>query len=408
MKWKNIIKSEEERQEILEIIDKISKAILIHKPLFDSKPGLILGKAGVTLFLFYYAKYINNQKIHDFATELLESVLIDINDGFSYHTHANGISGVGFVINLLTQEDFIEINTEEVLEIIDEYLYPLMIAELRNKNYDFLHGASGIALYYINRFPNINTKQYLTDFVNELDNIAQKNKDGIRWISVINEETKAKGINLGLSHGLASIVVTLSKLYAIGIEKPKVKQLINGTVKYLMNQQLDSEATNSIFPSWICETESSNSSRLAWCHGDLGIGITIWQAGVNLNNEKWKNYASEILMHSLKRKDLKKNSVHDACLCHGTSGIGHIFNRMYHYTNKPEFKVTANYWMDETIKFSKHSNGLAGFLNSSKNLQGESTPADYGFLSGISGIGLSLLASVSDIEPIWDETLLLS
>ncbi len=33
---------------------------------------------------------------------------------------------------------------------------------------------------------------------------------------------------------------------------------------------------------------------------------------------------------------------------------------------------------------------------------------DFGFLEGIAGIGLAFISAISDIEPAWDEYLLLS
>ena len=107
------------------------------------------------------------------------------------------------------------------------------------------------------------------------------------------------------------------------------------------------------------------------------------------------------------RKSLEENNVVDAGLCHGTAGIGHVFYRMWWNTKMPEFKKAANYWFEQTLKMAKFEDGLAGF-------KAWHTPEyggwvnTYGILEGIAGIGLALLSYYHEIEPTWDECLLLS
>ena len=406
MLWRQIINN----LNIQKYSEKISEiANILQKESFKSNAnlGLTGGKTGVAVFLFYYSKLVDKQEPYDYALELLTSVFDDINKGNNLYTHASGLAGIGTTLEILTQEDFIDANTDEIIGGLDEYLYQLLITELKNKNYDFLHGALGIAFYFLQRNSNKNSEKFITEFVNELDKRAVKDELGVRWFSILNREKDIKGFNLSLSHGIASIITFLSKLYFAGIAKEKVSGLLSGAVKYLLNQQLDISKFKSNFPSWVCKDEHSTHSRLAWCYGDLGIGIALWQAGNNTNNKEWKNKAVEILLHSSKRKDLKENIVVDAGLCHGTAGIAHIFNRMYNYTGKEEFNDAAMYWFDETLKMAKFDNGLAGY-KVWRTAEHGGLQNEYGFLEGIAGIGLALISAVSDIEPAWDECLLLS
>lgn len=393
-------------QKYSEKIKEITTVFLDKKNL-PVKIGFMGGKVGIATFLFYYAKFYDKQEPYDYALELLASVFDDINNGFNYHTHADGLAGIGTVIELLIQEDLIEADTDEVLGGLDDFLYKEMIRELKSSNYDFLHGAVGIGLYFLKRKSNKKSHEFLTNFVNELDNIAYKDEQGIRWLSVLNRKENTQGYNLSLSHGNASIIVFLSKLYSEGIAKGKVLGLLSGAVKYLLNQQLDISKFKSNFPSWVCKDEPSTHSRLAWCYGDLGIGIALWQAGNNTNNETWKEKAIEILLHSTKRRDLKENSVVDAGLCHGSAGIAHIYNRMYNYTNRNEFKDAAKYWFEQTLQMAKYEDGLVGY-KVWRNPEMGGLQNEYGFLEGIAGIGLSLISAISDIDPKWDECLLLS
>ena len=80
---------------------------------------------------------------------------------------------------------------------------------------------------------------------------------------------------------------------------------------------------------------------------------------------------------------------------------------MYNYTQRDEFKQAALYWFDQTLKMAKFEDGLAGY-KTWRSIEYGGWQNDYGLLTGIAGIGLALISAVSDIEPAWDECLLLS
>jgi len=96
--------------------------------------------------------------------------------------------------------------------------------------------------------------------------------------------------------------------------------------------------------------------------------------------------------------------LHDADFCHGSVGVAHIFSRFYNYTGNENFRKAAEYYYRKTIDMAVHPDGLAGY----KHLTDDGLVTDYSLLEGISGIGLSLISAVSDIEPQWDQCLLLS
>ena len=390
------------------ILAKVSQIahVLLNKN-EDSLVGLMGGETGIALFLFYYARMTDEQRVYDLALDKISKALDKINEGFNFHTHAGGLAGFGTAMEILIQEDFIEADSNDLLDDLDEYLYELMLSELVNKNYDFLHGAIGLALYFHKRKSCKNREKYLLSFVEGLEKIAEKDKDGFKWLSVINHDKNTKGYNLSLSHGIASIISILSKLTEIDICRKKVEKLLCGSINYLLDKQLDVDVCRVNFPNWISEEDFSNSSRLAWCYGDLGIALALWQAGNNLHNNDWKQRAEKILLHSTQRRDLLKNSVYDAGICHGTAGIAHIYMRMYTNTGMVEFKDAANYWYQNTLKMAKFEDGLAGY-KVFRLKDGEKWETDYGLIEGIAGIGLSLISSVSDIKPSWDECFLIS
>ncbi len=222
-------------------------------------------------------------------------------------------------------------------------------------------------------------------------------------------ESGKKGSNISLSHGMSAFAVLFSKLFSIdkweGID---LDRIITGTINYILAQSLPIGEYNSFFPPISLDSDYGvYSSRLAWCYGDLGIGMALYQAGKMLNRQDWIDKAVNVLLYAAeKRRDLSQNGVVDACFCHGTSGIAHIFYRMWWNTRLPEFKQASCYWIDQTLKMARFEDGLAGYKTWQGTEQGYQ--CSTGLLEGLAGIGLVLLSYYYEIEPTWDECLLLS
>ena len=409
--WQPIF-NQEETGKLKEKLEEIAGIILNKTTTPEDKTkgiGLIGGITGEAVFLFYYAKYTQDMKYYDKALELLTDTFDAINEGFSYHTFAAGLAGVGWAVEHLVQHDFIEADPDEILEDIDLYMHKAMILDIQEKgNYDFLHGATGSATYFLNRLANEKAAGFLSEYIDQLEDKSEKEEDGaVKWRSVLNIEEGYEGYNLSLSHGLASIIAFLAKANLHGIHKEKTVSLLKGSIKYMLNQSLDTSQFKSNFPSWVREGEEPSTSRMAWCYGDLGVGIALYQAASSLGDKELEKRAVDAMLHAAKRKDLKESAVVDAGLCHGGAGIGHIFNRMYQYTGNEEFKETARYWFDATLALATHDDGYAGYKAWHTEKYG-GWVSDSGILEGVAGIGLAILSALSDIEPSWDRCLFCS
>lgn len=65
-------------------------------------------------------------------------------------TYCNGLAGIGIGLILLNEKDFIELEAE-ALNNFDAYLSRAMASFTAQGNFDLLHGATGIALYFTKR-----------------------------------------------------------------------------------------------------------------------------------------------------------------------------------------------------------------------------------------------------------------
>ncbi len=410
MKWTAIVEEDKVGKfgkKLTEIEEVVRRE---YKNMDKENLGLMGGKVGTALFLFYYSKYKEDDTFSEMGMELIEEVFEKVNDGFTYHTFAGGLAGIGWVVDHLFKTGFIEGDSNETLEDIDEYLHKAMILEIQNKQFDYLHAGIGLGIYFLSRLESGKSKDYLVECVDELDKISIKEEGGgIKWRSTLEREKKSEGFNMSLSHGISSIIVFLSRVIAAGIHKDKAAALLEGAVTFLLQHEMDTTKYHSMFPSWVAEKPevSIPPSRLAWCYGDLGNTLALWQAGKSMNKKEWQDKAVETILFNAKRLDVKEQSVRDAGLCHGSFGLAHIYNRMYQLTGKELCKTTARYWFDESLKFDTYEDGFAGYKSWRMDSLGGPVN-DLAFLEGVSGMGLALISFLSDTEPLWDRALLMS
>jgi len=388
-------------------LEEIVKCIVdgIENDAIEKTIGLYNGKFGILLFLYYYSYYSGDKKMRSFADNFAEKIVDDLWTE-RIPTFCSGLSGVLYLFEFLREQQFIDIDLENADAEFDNYLIHCMERFMEEIYYDFMHGALGIGLYFMKKGDNIEPVLKLIDF---LYDTAEKDFDNMvfKWKSVIQIEEGTIGYNIALSHGIASIVLFLSRAVSSRIEHNKLLALLEGAVNYMLSQGIDVEKYGSYFPPQSLENENSfiGKSRLGWCYGDLGIAYSIWYAGKAIDKKDWINLGMNILLNSIERKDTNTNFVSDAGLCHGSAGIAMVYNRLFLETANPVFLEASHYWIKQTLMFATYADGLAGY----KSYQGQhkESECDYNLLTGISGIGLMLLSYLLNDKQKWDEMFLL-
>ena len=357
------------------------------------------GKMGVCLFFFYY------EKLYGKKTSA-QKLLNEINDNLSQIDGDNvnyfNFSEFGWTLQHLKKNDLINFEIEEVLSGIDEVLENVMILLLKKQVFELLYGAINIANYFFYR--NKDIRRHAIDlFIETLyKNAVFFDREKISWLSYIDaKKSSEKHINLGIAHGVPAIILFLSKLKNTGYENPYLDELLIKSCNYILSVEQDSKTHLSYFAYSINPKNKTNtSSRLAWCYGDLSVGYALLQASAHYN--AIKDRIVEILIDTTKRTNSAFDS--DDYLCHGTIGIGHIYNRIYSITNNEVFKSAALFWYKKGLsKPFKHN-----CVNGTGHYNDKLIMRDYSLLDGIAGIGLSLISVISGIDPRWDECLLLS
>ncbi|MCK4677258.1 MAG: lanthionine synthetase C family protein [Bacteroidales bacterium] len=370
-----------------------------------TNPGLLNGRAGISLFFFYLGKFFEDEKYIEKGYSLIHTVFDDINKGYANQSFSSGLAGIAWAVRFLVNNDFLDKQALEGFDQLDKFLEKSMMNEISIGNFDYLHGALGIACYLMNK--NDYNREMIADMIDILSGLSISFRgEGSAWPSKTNGNKRKLVFNLGLAHGQPSIIYFLSKAFQTGIRKDNINRMLRKNVQFLQSHRNSPDGPGSCFSNWIMPGEKPGNSRLAWCYGDLGVAVSLWNAGNVLDEQSWKDEAENIFLKTLKRKLWAPNGVADASFCHGTAGIAHIYNRMYQSTGKKHYKLAAGFWLKETLKMATHNNGIAGYrywyLSSEDNYKDEP-----GLLEGAAGIGLVIMAAISNLVPAWDEALML-
>jgi lantibiotic modifying enzyme len=321
-----------------------------------------------------------------------------------------GFCGVGWAVEHLTGELFDR--DEDLCGALDEALGDLLANPAAAIEADLISGLAGYGTYLLERLPNPAAAGLLVRVVDLLDAAAETSEAGTAWhtspggLATWQRELMPEGCHdLGMAHGIPGVIGFLAAARRQGIDDPRVPRLAAGAVRWLLGQKLPQEM-GSVFPSMLPPGLKPEPSRTAWCTGDLGIAVALLAAARSFGRLDWEEEALSLARLVARRP---QSRTVDSSLCHGTAGNGHLFNRLYQATGDPEMKEAALAWYGLTLDRWHPGEGFAGFQTWVVSRPGigdwEGRP---GFLIGAAGVGLSLLAAVTDIEPVWDRVMLTS
>ena len=150
--------------------------------LFCQEVGLWEGKTGMSLFFFLLSRHTGNRWYEEFAGELLD----DVCSHLSLHcpvTFADGLCGIGWAIEFLKKEGFIEGDSDEILAEVDRQVMERDVRRITDATLET--GLAGIAAYVRSRLDSERTSSdyhpFDEEYLKDLNTACQKN--GIKWMS---------------------------------------------------------------------------------------------------------------------------------------------------------------------------------------------------------------------------------
>jgi glycosyltransferase involved in cell wall biosynthesis len=164
-----------------EILKQIAHFLLI-KNQDVTNNGVVDGRMSIVIFLFHYSKYTGHNLYYEIAENILEDLLSELCISQSIW-FLSGLSGIGWAIEYLYQNGFIEGDTNEILEEFDNKIMELN--PLNVKDFGLNHGLGGIVLYLIARLYTIEhekkynpfSKCFLRDIYRKIDFVIKTKVD---------------------------------------------------------------------------------------------------------------------------------------------------------------------------------------------------------------------------------------
>ncbi len=394
--WNSVINDLNIKKNIENKIFEINNVLLENLP-SEQDFSLIGHFGGHILFNSYYTLLNKNISKNEYVESQINKKNIQINNIKSLK-YSNGLFGYLYLAEYLNKEKFIKFKKEYFSVDLD--LFDKLILD---DKLDFLHGSVGF-VNYLTAIDSNKANVLIFKWINFIKSRGYQKNDKIEWKVKYGLNDNDYGLCFGLSHGVPAILLVLLKIASKFNDKATEKLLstvINGMMEYL------SFADKSFFPLFETRNEGLiRNDRIGWCYGDVSCAYSIMLVGIFLNNEEFIKISKTILLHYCKMSNELTSKIIDPDFCHGTIGIAHIYSRVYNIMHEDIYKETAQFWYNQTLSKSNFANGVAGFMH--YDSFSNSYKPNLSLLEGISGIGLSFISSISNIEPRWDKCLLLS
>ncbi len=379
----------------------------------DDDPRLASGHAGRALFLAYLDAARPGTEAGDKALEAIGQSIDAVASASLPPSLFSGFSGVGWALEHLTREMYE--GDEDLASEIDAALGETLGAPIENLEYELINGLAGFGTYLLERMPNPASPVLLERVLDRLEESAEVAADGSitwftrpEWIPEFQRPRRPDGCyNLGVAHGVPGVIGFLAAAYDAGFSDPRIPRFAEGAVRWVLANRLPAGGDSS-FPALLLPGKEPNPTRAAWCYGDPGIAAVLLNAARSFGRPDWESEGLA-LAHQCVRRPTEGAQVDDAGLCHGMIGLSHLYNRLHQATGDPVLRDAALEWLGRGLDLQQPGQGMAGYQAWIGNDRGGGDwYPEPGFLVGVAGIGLGLLAAATEIEPAWDRVLLLS
>lgn len=315
--------------------------------------GLYSGRSGLLYYLHYLSDISSDDEIKSFTSGLLNCIDL-LNEEIEPSIYLGQTSAIYAKAKLKKLENG-DLALKDMLTKLKTY--PL------GKFDDWLGGTAG----YIKLFNDI--YEYGIE-QNQLLSLADQYISNL--CSHINDNQINTDTSIGFGHGKIGIV------YALLIAELLLKKDFKKEINFLLDK-IDIDLLQF--------TSDDLSNKHSWCHGFGGLGIGALACKKYLSDPKLDTYID----HSYNM--IAESDPANMCLCHGLGGdIDFLISMSQQYPN--------NKYIPEVIR--KKVNRIVTFYDTYQNALLNELPEfrDFSLYTGLSGVGLVLLRSISpDLVP---------
>lgn len=294
--------------------------------------------------------------------------------------------------------------------------------DLRMEDYDPISGITGIAAYTL-LFHNESDSPELCEMnrkmIKSMIQMCQdKEIDGSHvpgwYISADNQFSNADKIrwpegcfNIGLAHGIPSLLITLCNAYKKGICENGQLDCIRMLGDFLLKYRIETEeacywGTHISMEEYRQQKSTSTYTRDAWCYGTPGVAYSLLIAGRLFPEEKYTSVA----IASMKQAAVRREEIYCPTFCHGLSNIAYISYLFYEATGDKEF-LQNSMLLSEEITTYYNEEAPFGFQTVDRKSGTEKYYNYAGLIDGVAGVVLTLLAIHKGTKTPWSAAFLL-
>jgi lantibiotic modifying enzyme len=350
----------------------------------DPSISLFNGNTGLILFYYHLYRCFGEEAYLRKCGIIAEKVMQLASRDLTTLSYCDGLGGIGMLFNYLQQQEFIDEGSDDFLLQCDSILLVALKRMLEKQDLDFMHGATGLILYFLER------KKHLPAIFSILYEVIDAALDNAIF-------------NCGIAHGWISIMMILSR-YADETQDLQAKIRLKKITDILLTHKSSDAKTLAIYPSIVDGTQKNYNVPLGWCYGDTIIATALYRTGTTLGDQNFMEEATALAIHAANRNTEKNSGILDACFCHGGAGVAHIFRKWYTLTGNTFFQDHYQDWINSTLVLSSFEDGVGGY----KKYTGATYAAKYPLLDGAAGVALVLTDMISDTPVDWDRFFLLS
>lgn len=389
MPWTTLLDGAE-RDRVTDLANAVARALVSCPPGDEDTAPTLHGTLGAALFLAECGEESRSSAILDEAIDAVAAERPTI----GLYGAPVGVAWVDALLRPSAEENDVDVFVGNVLDH-DSWSWA----------HDVMHGLAGVGTYCLARLPLPRARRSLERIVHHLANAVREDGAGVTWPYVpppdgafqFNEARPEGHVNVGFAHGVPGILAFLAA--AADADVPGSRDLLAPAVRWLAAHRLPPGA-GSAFPAFVYPAFESSPARLAWCYGDPGVAVALLAAGEALGDGETVALAREVALGCVGR-----DADVDATLCHGSAGLGHMFNRLGQALGEERLLDLARGWFAVTV--DRHRDGLTVVdREATKRLLRDggtvSVDAGYGLLFGAAGAGLALASAVSSRPPRWD------
>lgn len=319
-----------------------------------------------------------------------------------------GLPGIAWTAAHLAGRLFVE--EEDGHRELDRVLLRSLGRASWEGSHNLIIGLVGLGVYALERLPRPAAVRCLEAVIAQLAGRAEHSREGATFL------TPAGGLLpryaavypqgayvLGMAEGVAGVVALLGAACGAGVGAGVARPLLAETVSWLLAREHPPDSADR-FPLFHFPGVEPRGGRVAWWAGDLGIAAGLLMAARGAGEPAWEAAARRVALAAAARSQRR---FADPGLAVGAAGAGHVFNRLYQRTGEPELGRAARRCLRRALALREPGQGIGGFRVAPRG-DGDGWWDDPGLLNGATGIGLTLLAAASHVEPAWDRLLLIS